>query len=222
MATAIASPPLWTLADLAEMFGPMPALRIRLTPPPGTATEQDVLEIHLREDRLYELVDGVLVEKDMGFYEARLAVVLIVILETFADRHNRGIVVGPDGMMRLAPGLIRIPDVSFISWKRLPRGRTPRKPIPKLAPDLAVEVLSAGNTKKEMDRKLRDYFQAGVRLVWFADPKKHTVTVYTAPDQETVLTIKDTLDGGAVLPGFSLPLRELFGRADRRRRGKSS
>lgn len=218
MATAIASPPLWTLADLAEMFGPMPPHRIRLTPPPGTATEQDVQEIHLREDRLYELVDGVLVEKDMGFYEARLALVLGVILETFADRHDREIVVGSDGMMRLAAGLVRIPDVSFISWKRLPRGRTPRKPIPNLAPDLAVEILSAGNTKKEMDRKLRDYFQAGVRLVWYVDPKAQTITVYTAPDQATVLTVKDTLDGGAVLPGFSLSLREFFARADRRRR----
>lgn len=216
MATAIAKPPLWTLADLAEMFGPMPPHRIRFNPPPGTATEQDVLEIHLREDRLYELVDGVLVEKDMGFYESRLAAVLITILETFAHRHKRGIVVAPDAMMRLAPGLIRIPDVSFISRKRLPRGRTPRKPIADLAPDLAVEVLSAGNTKKEMARKLQDYFQAGVRLVWFVDPEARTATVYTAPDQATVLGIKDTLDGGAVLPGFSLRLRELFDRADLR------
>jgi Uma2 family endonuclease len=218
MATAIVSPPLWTLADLAEMFGPMPPQRIRFSPPPGSATERDVLEIHLREDRLCELVDGVLVEKDMGFYEARLALVLGAVLETFANRHQRGIVVGSDGMMRLAPGLIRIPDVSFISRKRLPRGRTPRKPIPNLTPDLAVEVLSGGNTKKEMDRKLQDYFQAGVRLVWFVNPKARTVTVYTAPDQAAVLTIKDTLDGGAVLPGFTLLLRELFDRTDLRRR----
>lgn len=220
MATAIAKPPLWTLADLAEMFGPMPPHRIRLNPPPGAATEQDVQEIHLREDRLCELVDGVLVEKDMGFPEAYLAAFLIISLGQFARQHDRGIVVGPDGMMRLAPGLIRIPDVSFISWQRLPRRRIPRKPIPKLAPDLAVEVLSAGNTKNEMDRKLQDYFRAGVRLVWYVDPRTRTVTVYTAPGRATVFTVKDTLDGGAVLSGFSLALRELFGPADRRSRRK--
>ena len=218
MATAIASSPLWTLADLAEIFGPLPAHRLRSNPPPGSATEQDVQEIHLREDRLYELVEGVLVEKDMGFFESYLALLLGSILEDFAYRHKRGIVVGADGMMRLASGLVRIPDVSFISWRRLPRRRIPRDPIPKLAPDLAVEVLSAGNTKKEMDRKLQDYFQAGVRLVWYVDPKARTVTVYTAPDQATVLTAEDILDGGAVLPGFSLSLREFFARADRRKR----
>jgi Uma2 family endonuclease len=219
MATAIASPPLWTLADLAEMFGPMPPHRIRLTPPPGAAKEHDVKEIHLREDRLYELVDGVLVEKDMGFPEAYLASLLVISMGHFAQQHDRGIVVGPDGLLRLASGLVRIPDVSFISWKRLPRRRIPRQPIANLVPDLAVEVLSASNTKKEMDRKLRDYFQVGVRLVWYVDPKKRTVTVYTAPNQATVLTIKDTLDGGAVLPGFSISLRELFGPANRRPRG---
>ncbi len=214
MATAITSPPLWTLADLAEMFGPMPPHRIRLDPPPGTATEKDVQEIHLREDRLCELVDGVLVEKDMNFYASRLAALLSYFLGSFADYYDRGIVVGADAAVCLAPGLIRIPDAAFVSWDRLPGGKIPRKPIPKLAPDLAVEVLSAGNTKQEMDRKLRDYFQAGVRLVWYVDPKTRTVTVYTAPDQATVLTIKDTLDGGTVLPGFTLPLRELLDRAD--------
>ncbi len=220
MATAIAKPPLWTLADLAEMFGPMPPHRIRWTPPPGWATEQDVREIHLREDRLCELVDGILVEKDAGFYESYLAVVIISALESSARQRDPGIVVGPDGMMRLASGLVRIPDVAFISWKRLPRRRIPRKPIPRLAPDLAVEVLSAGNTRREMDRKLQDYFRAGVRLVWYVDSKTRTVTVHTAPDQATVLTINDTLTGGVVLPEFPLALRELFGRADGSRRRK--
>ncbi len=219
MATAIASPPLWTLADLAEMFGPMPAHRIRTNPPPGTATKRHVQNIHLHEDRLYELADGILVEKDYNFYASHLAVVVASRLSQFADQQDRGIVVGADAAMCLAPGLIRIPDAAFVSWERLPGGKIPHAPIPKLAPDLAVEVLSAGNTKKEMDRKLRDYFQAGARLVWYVDPKTRTITVYTAPDQATKLTVKDTLDGGDVLPGFSLPLRELFDRTDRRRRG---
>ena len=66
-----------TLADLVERFGPMPDGRIRMDPPPGTATEQDVIDIEARESRLCELVDGVLVEKTVGIYESYLAVRII-------------------------------------------------------------------------------------------------------------------------------------------------
>ena len=81
-----------------------------------------------------------------------------------------------------------------------------------LAPDLAVEVLSEGNTKGEMERKLKDYFFAGVRLVWYIDLKKRTAAVYTSPDEGATLTEDQSLDGGAVLPGFRLSLRKLFAR----------
>ena len=113
-------------------------------------------------------------------------------------------------MLRLAPGLVRIPDISFISWDRLPQRRVPRQPIPDLVPDLAVEVLSEGNTPREMEQKLQEYFTAGVRLVWYVDPVLQEVHVYTAPDQREVLTADHTLHGGAVLPGFALLVRQLF------------
>jgi Uma2 family endonuclease len=77
-------------------------------------------------------------------------------------------------------------------------------------PDLAVEVLSEGNTPREMEQKLQEYFTAGVRLVWYVDPVRQEVHVYTAPDQRKVLTADHTLHGGEVLPGFTLPLRQLF------------
>lgn len=115
-----------------------------------------------------------------------------------------------DAWLRLAPGLVRIPDVSFVSFERLPERKVPREPIARLVPDLAVEVLSASNTHQEMERKLRDYFTAGVRLVWFVDPPARTVTVFTAPEQSRLLHESDVLDGGEVLPGFTLPLVELF------------
>ena len=83
-----------------------------------------------------------------------------------------------------------------------------------LAPDLAVEVLSESNTPAEMARKRQEYFTAGVRLVWFVDPDARTEEVYTAPDQSTVVNEEGTLDGGAVLPGFTLPLRDLFPELD--------
>lgn len=209
-APTLPPPTQWTVADLLARFGPILISRIRTDPAPGTATEADVIEIHDREGRLYELVDGVLVEKAMGYHESYLACLLIQLLNNFVIPRKLGLVAGEGGMMRLTVGLVRIPDVSFVSWDRLPDRQVPREPIPDLAPDLAVEVLSASNTRKEMDEKLRNYFKAGARLVWYVDPPARTVTVYTSPQPAAVLHESDTLDGGAVLPGFALPLRELF------------
>ncbi|HVA50068.1 MAG TPA: Uma2 family endonuclease [Pirellulales bacterium] len=198
-----------TLTDLAELFGPMPAWRIRSVPVPGTATEQDVIDIEEHENRLCELVEGVLVEKTVGFYESVIAVAIARRLGDFVETHNLGVVSGEGGMMRLFPGMVRIPDVAFASWKEFPDGIT-EEPVPNIVPDLAVEVLSEGNTKPEMDRKLDDYFGAGVRLVWFVEPRKKTVEVFTGKDESTVLDENATLSGGDVLPGFSMPLRPLF------------
>jgi Uma2 family endonuclease len=199
-----------TLADLLQRFGPMPASRIRYDPPPGTATEQDVIALEARENRLFELVDGVLVEKAVGFYESFLAMRLARFLMAFVEQHDLGIVAGADGMVRLAPGLVRIPDVSFVSWARLPQRRVPRQPIPDLVPDLVVEVLSEGNTPREMEQKLQEYFTAGVRLVWYVIPVLQEIHVYTAPEQCEVMPAAYHLHGGEVLPGFTLPIRQLF------------
>ena len=198
-----------TVADLMELFGPMPVGRIRTNPAPGTATEQDVIDIEARESRLCELVDGVLVEKTVGIYESYLALRLGHLLSGFAERHRLGMVVGADGMMRLAPGLVRIPDVSFVSWNQLPGRRVPRVPMADLAPDLAVEVISPSNTAREMERKLQDFLAAGVQLVWYVYPEPQEIHVYTA-ERHDVLTIEQELSGGDVLPGFVLPLRQLF------------
>ena len=205
-----------TLADLLEQLGGIAPERVQYNPPPGRGTEQDVLDVFRQEKRLCELVDGVLVEKSMGYGESTLAGALIAILRSFVIPRNLGIVSGEAGMMRLTPGLVRIPDVAFASWDRFPGRRRPTVPIPAIAPDLAVEVLSESNTEAEMARKLHEYFAAGVRLVWLVDPEARTVAVYTAPEQPIqTLTEADTLDGGDVLPGFTLPLRELFAELDR-------
>jgi hypothetical protein len=83
--------------------------------------------------------------------------------------------------------------------------------IGTLVPDLAIEVLSAGNTEGEMRRKLHDYFTAGVRLVWYIDPRTRPAKAYTAENACSEVSAADSLSGGDVLPGFVLPLRELFG-----------
>ena len=202
-----------TLAAIQEKLGSIPLERIQLDPAPGMATEDDLIARHEKEDRLFELVDGILVEKGMGFYEARLAVVLARYLEAYLEKKHLGIAVGSDGMMRLAPGLVRIPDVSFLSWKRFPGKKLPSKPIPPLAPDLAVEVLSESNTPSEMARKLREYFAAGTQLAWLVDPKTRTAKVYDAAERCKLVSENGKLDGGKLLPVFSLSLKKLFRQA---------
>ena len=202
----------WTAADLGERFGKMPLWRIRLNPFP--ATEEDVLNIHAKEGRWCELFDGVLVEKTMGYRESLLAVALAAYLRAFVQPRRLGKVAGADGTIRLFPGMVRIPDVSFISWNSLPGRQLPREQIPTLAPDLAVEVLSPGNTAQEMERKRGEYFGHGVRLLWIVDPLARTITVYTDPATSVILRVGQTLDGGNVLPGFTLALADLFAELD--------
>ena len=208
-----------TLADLRRLLGGIPLERIWFHPAPGTATEKDVLEAEARENCLCELVDGTLVEKAMGFEESRLAVELSHLVMSYLDQNDLGICVGADGMMRIAPGLVRIPDLSFISWDRLPGRESPREPIPDLVPDLAVEVLSEGNTKLEMKRKVQEYFDAGVTLVWLIDPRKRSARVFSAIEKSVLIRADQALDGGTVLPGFILPLSDFLDRGKRPRRG---
>jgi Uma2 family endonuclease len=215
----IAPPEIKTLADLRRRLGGIALERIWFHPAPGTATEKDVLEAEARENRLCELVDGTLVEKAIGFEESRLAGKLLHLVSSYLDENDLGICVGGDGMMRIAPRLVRIPDLSFISWERLPGRESPREPIPDLAPDLAVEVLSEGSTKAEMDRKVREYFDAGVNLVWLIDPRKRTARVFSTVEKSTLVRADQSLDSGAVLPGFVLPLADFLDRGRRPRRG---
>src|SRR3954470_12672646 len=114
-----------TLADLRRRLGGISLERIRFHPAPGTATEKDVVEAEARENRLCELVDGTLVEKAMGFEESRLAVELSHRVKLYFDKTDWGFCGGADGMMRIAPGLVRIPDLSFITWNRLPGRESP-------------------------------------------------------------------------------------------------
>src|SRR5262245_47671757 len=214
--TVTPAAPFEDFAELLDHLGHVPPERIRLRPPPGTATEADVLAaLEAPRKRLCELIDGVLVEKPMGYTESVLAAYLIVLLNSFVRPRNLGLVTAPDGTVRLWAGRVRIPDVAFFSWDRLPNRRRPAEPIPTLAPDLAVEVLSRSNTATEMRLKRQDYFAASVSLVWEVDPDARTVSVYTAPDGPVVLTEADVLDGRAVLQGFTLRVRDLFAELDR-------
>ncbi len=199
-----------TIGELLKRLGNIPAGRVRLHPTPGTATEKDVIRVLDHEDRLCELVEGTLVEKPMGLEESVIAIRLGTALNVHVRPRKLGLVTGPDGTIKLFAGLVRIPDVAFASWDRFPGRKWPKVPIPLLAPDLVVEVLSKGNTRAEMKRKLGEYFGAGVRLVWLVDHRKRTVSVHTSAEHSVVLKEGQSLDGGDVLPGFRLSLDELF------------
>ncbi len=212
--TSTAIPDDWTVADMLAQLGGVSPDRIHLSAMPGRASEDDLLAFQARSGRICELIDGVLVEKIMGAPEALLAGYILHLFWQHLESHNLGIVLAPDGLLRILGRQIRVPDVSFIRWERLAGRQVPREQVFPIAPDLAIEILSPGNTEGEMSRKLHDYFTAGVRLVWYIDPASRTARAYTAADEGVAFGATGVLAAGEVLPGFQLPLERLFATLD--------
>lgn len=199
-----------TLADRIEELGHIASKRLRLSPAPGTATLNDLAAANSNGSPLCELIDQTLVEKAMGYEASVVAAMILRLLGNFVAPRRLGLVSGADGMFQLLNSTVRAPDVAFVSLGRLPLGRIPAEAFPALAPDLAVEVLSPGNTKAEMSRKRIEYFHSGTRLFWMVDCANRSVAVYTSPSAVRVLKEEDTIDGGEVLPGFSHTVSEFF------------
>jgi Uma2 family endonuclease len=132
-------------------------------------------------------------------------------LAAFAEEHNLGEVFGAETgfLVESDPDSVLGPDVAFVSYERLATVETFEKYFP-FAPDLSVEVLSPGNTVREINEKIAIYFAAGSRAVWVFNPKRRTAAVYSSPSEFHTLSEQDTLDGGDVLPGFQLQLSKLF------------
>lgn len=202
-----------SLAQRLADLGDVSACRVCSDPAPGTANTNDLLRVTRDTGRIYELVDGTLVEKAKGWQESLIASVLIQWLRNFLDANRVGVVTGAGGLSRIFTDTVRGPDVAFVSWERLPDG-LPSEPIPDLVPDFVIEVLSVGNTRAEMARKRREYFHAGVRLVWMVDPRSRTVAVYTSSENVTVAEADATIDGGTVLPDWKINLGERFAHLD--------
>jgi Uma2 family endonuclease len=200
-----------TVADLLRRLGGVPPERVLWTPRPGTATEADLLRCLGREPkRLVELIDGTLVEKPMGKREAMLAGWIVTLLNNFVVPRRLGFVAGADGPVRVSGRRVRLPDVWFVARTSLPAGTDDEAAVADYPPDLVVEVLSKGNTRREVARKRREYFAAGCKLAWVVDRRTATVGVFTAPDAGIVLAAGDTLTGGDVLPGFAVPVADIF------------
>lgn len=182
--------------------------------PPVEAAEIPVVEAepHL-PDTLYEVIDGRIVEKPMGVFEQQTASNLSGYLVTFVREHGLGwaqaemmFLIDPARKLRLRP------DASFVSRERWPMGkRVPRTWAWDVIPDLVVEVISPTDAAVDLVRKTLDYQRAGVRLVWHVYPVQEVVHVFESPAVARVLYRADALDGGEVVPGFRLPLADLFG-----------
>jgi Uma2 family endonuclease len=202
-----------TFADVVARLGDVPLSRIRSKPAPGTATENDILVVAEQHGIHCELVDGVLVEKPVGYYESKVAFILGSYIQAYLRENPIASAAGENGPLRTTPGQVRLPDISVILNDRLTLKMIKEQKILDLPPDIAVEVLSESNTKKEMDRKLREYFQAGTRLVWYIDPETEIAEVFTSPDASQRVSGDQELDGRDILPGFSIKLGVVFAEA---------
>lgn len=162
--------------------------------------------------RVLELIRGELkIMSPTGVAHGIICGTLVFELTKFVKSHNLGMVLPPETgcIVERNPDSVLGVDVAYVSHERMKTVENIDKFLP-FAPDLAVEVLSPTNTAQEMDEKVALYFAGGAGAVWVFNPKRRTVAAYTSPFDVRILGEQDMLDGGGVLPGFSLELSELF------------
>lgn len=157
-------------------------------------------------DLRFEFVDGEIIEVPSNAFSSELAILIAAALLAFIRPHKLGRVTG-EGAGYIIAGRKLSPDVAFVAAAR--QDQLAREGYNPIAPDLVVEVISPTDREPAIRRKLAIYAEADV-LVWLVRPRRKTVEVY-APDQPVeIMSINDTLDGGEVLPGFKLPVAEIF------------
>ncbi len=163
------------------------------------------------DDGLFEMINGIPVEKKMGAESSEISATMLILIGGYVRKAELGHMYDAQTGFQCFPNnpsLVRKPDVSFISTGRL-TGRSPKGNL-KIAPDLAVEVVSPHDAYEDVEIKLRDYREAGVRLIWVLSPQCRTVRVIRADLTTAELNETDTLDGENVIPGFSVRVDELF------------
>ena len=173
-------------------------------------TPDDLLE--LPDWKCFELVDGDLEKRNMGAESSWIAQVVNRKIANFSEENGLGLVFGADCGYQIFtddPDRVRIPDGSFIRNGRLPNNLPPRAFV-KIPPDLAIEVVSPNDLAEAVEKKVQEYRQAQIRLIWVIYPETRHVNVYRLDGSVDVLGIDDELPGEDVLPGFSCPVHDLF------------
>ena len=197
--------------DFFASLGDVPIERVLFYPPPGTVNGAYHEAIDGRVDGvLVELVNRTLVEKPMGQEESILGVSLLLPVATFVKQHKLGHVAMADGIAKMSGGNRRQPDIAVYLKADYPGGVRPKENATSLPPRLVVEIISEGNTEAEMAMKLVEYFASGCRLAYLVYPETKTARRYTSPTQVTDIAADGTLDGGDVLPGFTVELASIF------------
>ncbi|MCU0499984.1 MAG: Uma2 family endonuclease [Anaerolineae bacterium] len=158
------------------------------------------------QDRLFELIDGEVHEKMASFTPSKIALRIGRFIGNYLDEHPIGEVTGADGTYLMSPTDAYMPDVGYIAKTRIPETLEGVMPVP---PDLA-EVKSPSDSYRELRRKAEKYIAFGTSIVWLVFPEKHMIEVYIGTTEEQILTLNDTLTGGDLLPGFTLPLGQIF------------
>jgi Uma2 family endonuclease len=163
----------------------------------------------------YEIVNGVLVNMgNSGIEHGYIASILNILVGGYVLSHKLGIICDSSTAFKMKAGNKRAPDLSFVSKMRLKGVKRLPKGFFEGAPDLAVEVISPSNTFEELHDKIVEYFENGCRLVWVINPDEQSVLVYYHPQPDRLLKITDVLDGEQVIPGFTLPVADLFAELD--------
>ena len=160
----------------------------------------------------YELVRGELRRMaPAGHIHGRVAINVTTPLDRHVRAHDLGVVCAAETGFKLAsnPDTVRAPDVAFIRRERVQEVGDAEGYWPG-APDLAVEVISPSDTFADVQEKVFDWLEAGTRMVILVMPRKRAVTVYRSLADMMMLTEHDMLDGGDVVPGWKIPVRELF------------
>ena len=174
----------------------------------GTATIQDLLNTP-KDGRKYELVDGEILVSPAGMRHSEVAGKVAGLIWEFLERNPIGKVYGSDVGIAFPNGNLRSPDVTYVSLEKLPGRRSPDT-FGEVIPDLAVEVLSPSDSLKELGRKIGEFLENGVPLVWLVDPARETVTVYRSLSQIEQFGASDTITAEPVLPGFSVMVSRFF------------
>jgi Uma2 family endonuclease len=160
----------------------------------------------------YELVKGELRKMSpAGSEHGAIIINITFLIVRHVKANDLGVCFGAETGFKIAsdPDTVRAPDLAFVRRERVPESGVPKKFWPG-APDLAVEVLSPGDSLEEVEEKVEDWLAAGTRAVWVVSPKRRGVTVYRSMSDAARLSESDELDGGEVVPGFRCKVSEIF------------